>query len=424
MNNVELVIYHPTPPQEDFLNIIHNDKPQVSLAAFGRQTGKTFSMQWDGFSRCMNNSRHKVLWISPINDQCLKVMQSIEEHFVDYGEVWESIVEKVDRKYNTIFFKNGSVMRFRAAESGDNLRGMTQDFIYIDEAAFMKLDFILEVLMPMVTRTKGRMAMFSTFNGRNWYWDWFNRGNNEENWKSVKSILRTFLDLDDPDVHATVMANKNLMTEAQFAQEYLCRPVSASSLFSGIEDCVIQGEVSHKNKRLFIGVDIGISQDYTVLTCIAEDYKVVEIDKFHYRDESFTHDEFKERIIAFVEKRKEWLSYGHFEVNNNELLYDELCEMSETFATRMEDVVVSPARKPKMINHLVWLFEKKVIRIPNDLDLIAELYDFRGKQDKVTGNIKYSNDEGKHDDMVMSLAHASYCVLEELDGGITQWQKG
>ena len=39
----------------------------------------------------------------------------------------------------------------------------------------------------------------------------------------------------------------------------------------------------------------------------------------------------------------------------------------------------------------------------------------------MTGNIKFSNDKGKHDDGVMSLAHACYCALEEMDGGVIEW---
>lgn len=274
--------------------------------------------------------------------------------------------------------------------------------------------------MPMVTRTGGRVAMASTFNGRNWFWEWYQRGMKEDEWTSVKSIKRTFLDLKDKDVHRTVMTIKKGMTEAQFAQEFLCRPVSASSLFSKVEDAVNR-RVPDEKRRLFIGVDIGISQDYTVLTCIDEDYSVVDIDRFHYRDDGMTHEELKDRIIAFVEKQGEWLQSGHFEVNNNELLYDELCEMSEVFTTRMLDVVVTPSNKPKMIHHLVWLFEKGLISVPNHEWLIAELYDFKGKQDSVTGNIRFSNDKGKHDDGVMSLAHACYCALEEMDGGVIEW---
>jgi len=399
-----------------------DNKSHLFLTTGYTVTHNTYSFQWDAFTRCMNNRNHKVLWISPINDQCLKVMASIEEHFEDYPDLWDTIIKKVDRKYNNIFFQNGSVLRLRAAESGDNLRGMTQDFIYIDEAAYMKLPFIQEVLMPMIVRTGGRMAMASTFNGRNWYWNWYNDGKKEENWGSVKSILRTFLDLDDPEVYQTVMMLKKTMTEAQFAQEFLCRPVSASALFSNIENSIQKPDFkAPRYKRKFIGVDIGISQDYTVLTCIDEDYNVLDIDKFHYRDESMTHMELKERIIEFVHKHQEWLMLGYFEVNNNEILYDELCEMSEVFSTRMMDVVVSPSNKPKMVNHLIWLFEKGLISIPSREDLIAELYDFGGKQDKVTGNIRFSNQDGKHDDMVMSLAHATYCALEELDGGVIEF---
>jgi len=53
--------------------------------------------------------------------------------------------------------------------------------------------------------------------------------------------------------------------------------------------------------------------------------------------------------------------------------------------------------------------------------LVKELYDFKGKRNAITGNMQFSNTEGKHDDMVMSLAITAYCAREEQDGGITMF---
>jgi hypothetical protein len=51
--------------------------------------------------------------------------------------------------------------------------------------------------------------------------------------------------------------------------------------------------------------------------------------------------------------------------------------------------------------------------------LIKELYDFKSKRNAITGNLQFSNTDGKHDDMVMSLAICAYCAVEEQDGGVT-----
>ena len=64
---------------------------------------------------------------------------------------------------------------------------------------------------------------------------------------------------------------------------------------------------------------------------------------------------------------------------------------------------------------------RRDISIPNNQELIKELYDFKSKRNPITGNLQFSNSEGRHDDMVMSLAIAAYCAKEEQDGGVTMF---
>ena len=74
-----------------------------------------------------------------------------------------------------------------------------------------------------------------------------------------------------------------------------------------------------------------------------------------------------------------------------------------------------------MIRNLVKLFEDKKIQIPRNNELLKELYDFKSKRNAITGNLQFQNTDGKHDDMVMSLAIAAYCAFEEQDGGVTMF---
>jgi tRNA(Met) C34 N-acetyltransferase TmcA len=204
---MEIKLYKPTKPQLDFHHLVHQQKPFISLIVAGRQTGKTWYMMNDAIMRCLNNKRQRIFWVSPIQDQANKVMKDIESMFINHQELFQQIVKRFDRKNNEVFFYNGSFIKFRSADSGDNLRGATLDFIYIDEAAFMRVDFINEVLLPMVTRTNGRVVMSSTFNGKNWYWEWYQRGLEAENSNEIISIKRTYLDLDDEGVNKTVLGH-------------------------------------------------------------------------------------------------------------------------------------------------------------------------------------------------------------------------
>ena len=415
---MQIKLYKPTEPQKDFHRLVHEDSPFISCLVAGRQTGKTFFMQNDAVMRALNNPKHRMFWVSPIQDQANKVMKDIEAMFGNHQELWNQIVKRYDRKANELYFYNGSFIKFRSADSGDNLRGATLDYIYLDEAAYMKLDFINEVLLPMVTRTNGNVCAASTFNGPNWFYEWYKDGQIEENWEQIKSVKKTYLDLNDPDVEKTVLGIKKSMTKAQFDQEFLCRPVSANALFSNVEDAVVQSIVQNY-ERLYIGMDIGVAQDYTVLTAMTENYEVVDIDRFNFKEEGMDSEEFKHRIKEFYLKHDDKLAAAYFEVNNNDLLFDELTDDDRLY--KLMPIHTTSKSKPEMIRNLIKLFEDKLIKIPKNDDLIKELYDFKSKRNAITGNLQFSNTDGKHDDMVMSLAITAYCAREEQDGGVTMF---
>jgi hypothetical protein len=400
---MKINLYNPSQPQKDFLKVIHNDKPFVTLIVAGRQTGKTFMMMNDAVMRGLNNPRTRMFWVSPIQDQANKVMKDIEAAFINHQDLFQQIVKRFDRKNNEMFFHNGSFIKFRSADSGDNLRGAT-------------LDFINEVLLPMVTRTSGRVVMSSTFNGKNWYWDWYQRGLDKSNVDDIVSVRRTYLDLKDPDVEKTVLGIKRNMTKAQFDQEFLCKPVSSDALFSNIEESLLKHQPS-EYERIYIGMDIGVAQDYSVLTAMNERYEVIDIDRFHYKEDRLDTESFKQRIKDFYLKHDEKLAACYFEVNNNDLLFDEITDDDKMY--KMIPFHTTSASKPEIIKNLIKLFEDKVIKIPDYNELVKELYDFKSKRNPITGNLQFSNTEGKHDDMVMSLAICAYCAKEEQDGGVT-----
>ena len=417
---MQIKLYNPTEPQKDFYRLIHEDSPFISCVVAGRQTGKTFFMQNDAVMRALNNPKHRMFWVSPIQDQANKVMKDIEAMFSGHQELWEQIVKRFDRKANEMYFYNGSFIKFRSADSGDNLRGATLDYIYLDEAAYMRLDFINEVLLPMVTRTNGKVCAASTFNGPNWFFDWYKEGQLEENWNQIKSIKRTYLDLNDPAVEETVLGIRKSMTKAQFDQEFLCKPVSANALFSNVEESVVT-ELNTPYERVYIGMDIGVAQDYTVLTAITEDYTVVGIDRFNFKEENMDAEEFKQRIKDFYlyYDSDSKLAACYFEVNNNDLLFDDITDDERMY--KMIPFHTTSKTKPLIVKNLMKLFEDNTIAIPNNTDLIKELYDFKSKRNPITGNLQFSNTDGKHDDMVMSLAIAAYCAAEEQDGGVTMF---
>jgi len=338
--------------------------------------------------------------------------------FSAHQELFNKIIVRFDRKNNEIYFHNGSFLKFKSADSGDNLRGATLDMIYIDEAAYVKLDLINAVLLPMITRTNGRVIAASTFNGPNFFYDWFTQGQLPENWSDMKSVKKTYLDLNDPDVTKVVMGVKKSMTKGQFDQEYMCLPVSAGVLFSNMESSMTDVKPTGY-ERVYIGMDIGVAQDYTVMTAMTEDFKVIDIHRFNYKQEGLDYQEFKQRIRDFYFKHDKLMAAAYFEVNNNDLLFDDLTE--DGLMYKLVPFLTTAKTKPQIISNLVKVFEDEQISIPRDNELLKELYDFKSKRNAITGNIQFQNTDGKHDDMVISLALAAFCCKEEQDGGTTMF---
>jgi len=73
-------------------------------------------------------------------------------------------------------------------------------------------------------------------------------------------------------------------------------------------------------------MDIGVAYDYTVLTAVDQDYNVIDIDRFQYRELGMDADSFKDRIKAFYLKHDRELMACYFEVNNNDLLFDDITD--------------------------------------------------------------------------------------------------
>ena len=426
-NNVQIKLFEPTDPQRDMLEVINNDKPFTSLFAYGRQVGKTFAAERDATLKGMNGEKAngtvgktKIFWISPTADQASKSLESIISMFDGREDLFKQIFKKVNRKYPELTFQNGSFIKFRSAEQGDSLRGGTMDFIYIDEAAFVDKGFIESVLNPMLMRTQGRFIWTSTFNGRNWFWDMYEEGRKEENQGRVKSLLRTFWDLNDPQVEDYVINKmKPSMSASRFNQEYLCIPVSADAVFSNISLQALKEISIDETKEHFMGIDVGLVNDDTVMSIQDQDGNFVDIERFNYRAENMTHEDYKARVWRFVEKHANYTVAGHFEINGKELLFDQLCDNQE-FRRIFDPFVVSFSTKPKMIEAMIIGFEKKEITYPEDVETERQLFDFRGKQN-ANGVWQFGNEsKDGHDDIVMSMAHANYCRVQWYDGGIVE----
>lgn len=436
-SNVQRIkLYNPSLPQRWANDIVHREKPFITVLKYGRQTGKSYWALMDMITRAMNEGNKKIRFVTPSYSLANKHMQTIDNLFSGNEDIKNKIFKKIRYKEQEYTFHNGTIASFLSAEAEDNLRGDTCHFMYIDEAAFIKETTYTEILLPMLTRTKGRLAMFSTPNGKNWFYDLYMKGLKEGGKGLIRSLKATYLDLADEedyeDILRVINALRETMSANAFNREVMGEFISDESLFSGVAEARKSKEwyADYRNSsieivnsvriapRKFIGIDIGVVSDFTVLTCIDENDVVVDIDRFNMSDEKYSHDEFKERIAKFYKKHDSDLVSAYMEINNKELLFDELIDGYGMY--KLNEVRTSAQNKPMMVDQLTKLFDQGKITIPYDEQLEKELYAFTSVQNKVTGKWQYRGSEGINDDMVMSLVLAVTCKSEELSSGYTE----
>lgn len=431
----QIKLYNPSKPQQWANDVVYRDKPFITCLKYGRQTGKSYWGLMDMIIRGMNTRNQKIRYVVPAYSLGTKHMQTIDNLFNGNEDIKNQIFKKIKYKEQEYQFHNGTVASFLSAEAEDNLRGDTCHFMYIDEAAFMKETTYTEILLPMLTRTKGRVAMFSTPNGKNWFYDLFNKGLKEENHDIVKSISATYLDLADQEDYTDIMkvinSLKDTMSSNAFNREVMGEFISDKSLFAGVST-VRRDEEWYKEyhrdsvevyngvriaPKKYIGIDIGVVNDFTVLTCMDENNVVVDIDRFNMSNEKYTHKEFKTRINKFYRKHLPDLVSAYMEINNKELLYDELVDEFDMY--KLNPVLTTAGNKASMVDRLVKLFDSQKIIIPFDEQLEKELYAFSSVQNKVTGKWQYRGSDNINDDMVMSLVITVVCKHEETTSGYT-----
>jgi|GEM_PF-1833200 len=421
---MQIKLFEPTAPQRDALDIIYGKKPAITICNFGRQTGKTFMMYRDALNWCVNNPDQRVMFVSPVYDNNSRIIKDIIDLFDSRKDVKDFIIKQIKIKEQEVHFVNGSVLRFRSAEMGDNLRGATLHRLYIDETAFIQEWVLNEVLLPMLVRTGGQTIMGSTSNHVAWFRKLKKEGFDKANEKDVITLQRTYKDLNDPMVTSFVEGTlRKRLTKDQFDQEVLNKDVNSEALFHNVEEAMTRFTKEElevlSTKQLYGGIDVATTNDYSVVTIGTEDYEVICIDRFNMKEDGLDPAEFKARLLEAYRKYFHNLVLVYFEVNNNQLLFEELESLSDGY--KLYDHLTTTTNKPKMIVHLMKLFEEGVIKIIDNNQLKTELYGFTRKISPVSGKVIYANDkDGTKDDCVMSLAIYAYCVLNELEGGVTQ----
>lgn len=284
-------------------------------------------------------------------------------------------------------------MECKSADDPTALLGEALDLLIIDEASRVKEIAWTGSLRPTLADRKGQAVFISTPKGKNWFYQLYLRGLNNDgiyqSWQ-LKSEYNPYLDKEE-------IAQAKIDTPLTFTQEWEAAFLEdAGQVFRKIrENATGAFEEPQEKIRYVMGTDLAKAEDFTVSFVVRTDnQRVVAWDRF----QGITWDMQIPRI-ASLSKR----------YNNARILIDSTGVGDPVYDTlRTAGAVIEPYHftnpsKENLIRGLMIALEQNEITYPEIPELINELEAFEYTQG-TTGMMRYSAPSGFHDDCVIALA--------------------
>lgn len=402
---IDVKLYEPHYHQKLVHYYCSPKQPQTFIfAKAGRQSGKSLASKYQLIWWAMSIPRARIMYVAPTLQQVVATMDEVFNGIINSG-----LVSNVNKGNTAMWMRltNGTYIYFRSASQADSLRGYTLTHLILDEASFVREDIFTTVLLPFlntkVEGIKSKILVCSTPKGKtNWFYAWCERARNCTDNSMAYVEWNSF---DNPAADLKMLELwKNNMPEQQYRQEILGDWLDQFQLFSGIDEAAVLESMTTEpvpGDRYTVGVDIGVSQDWTVATVMNHKGDVVHI----YRFRLLQGNKVKGKLAEIINK---WRPVKILIEENNQgsIIISDL-KIDHRIAN-IEGFNTSQSSKEDLILTLQSDFEKQKIKIPKPTVfrfLFDELKDFSAIPTK-SGRMRYECLSG-HDDCVMSLALAN-----------------
>ena len=376
-------------PQQDMLALIEKNK--FVFAAMSRQIGKSVLC--------------KVLctkWLLEPNKEIGYITPSLKlakKFFNDLtGIIPESLLVKSNASDLILQSITGSTLYFYSAEQGNRIRGVTFDYLVLDEAAFYKEDtganhIWYSILQPTIKVKGKKIVMVSTPNGQSGFWyDLIQKAIKGQ--KGYAYIKRTIY---DDSMCTDIEEIKNSTPDLMFRQEFLCEFIAgANSFFTGYHNCYDDTMTFNWNQPLWAGIDwSSTGKDETIVTFINGLNQIIQYNIEGDLDSKYS------QIASILNK---YSLKGVYAEDNSigSVMINELKKQMRQ-KNVLKPFTTTNDSKTEIVTELALSLEKEELTY-NDLQLDRQLGAF-GYSVSKTKKLTFEG-KGEHDDKVMSLAMA------------------
>jgi len=387
---MNVTLFTPFDKQKEIIDGFASSPHKFGVVVTGRQFGKSLLGQNLLLYWLLGRNEQKGAWISPIYNQAKKVFQELTAAAHD-------VIAEKNKADLTIRFINGSSLIFLSGERSDSIRGFSFNYMVVDEAAFIKETSIQEAILPTLTSIGKKCLMISTPKGRNFFYNMYLRGISDE-YPSYTSFSGT--SFDSPYIDDEFLKDQERsLPESIFRQEYFAEFTDASSdVFTGIDNvCILRNyEQSNRQEKCFIGVDTGLSNDFSAISIQTESGRVLYMEKRN--GENITA--IAERFIQVCSRYN--VVGGYIETNGiGQAMYD----LIRPKYRKVQGFTTTQDSKTALVRTLISDIEEMTVELPSK-ELNSDLYQEMSLYTYKLGNngkLSFTHAPGLHDDLLDAL---------------------
>lgn len=226
---------------------VFNDDTRFKVVAAGRRCGKSRLAAWTMIIRALQAEKCTVFYVAPTQGQARDIMWGLLEELA-FPILTGKHVNNMEMK-----LVNGSRICLKGADRPDTMRGVSLEYLVMDEYADMKKQVWEEILRPALADRKGDALFIGTPKGRNHFYDLFLYADKEDD-ESYKAWHYTSYDNEKLDASEIDLAKKSMSSYA-FRQEFMASfEALGSEVFK--EEWIVIDEEEPEIGDYFIAMDI------------------------------------------------------------------------------------------------------------------------------------------------------------------------
>lgn len=360
----------------------------------GRRWGKSEMAAHEALEYALEHTDSTVWWVAPTYEQANSYGYDKIKPLLSTDITAASPKRSKPREIDLV---NGSTLSFRSAEREDSLRGGGVDFLVLDEAGSVPDRAFVEELRPTLSDTQGDLLAIGTPRYRNWFAEWFDRGQSDEYPDVASWQAPTTQNPHVPD--AEVESAREDMPEREFRREYEAKFVDETGgVFTDLEERTLadyEPERVEGEEPYSTGVDFARSDDYTVIITLDATGRLVHFDRVR----GAGWPEIQRRVESAAE---DYPGPVHLDATRDNKIVADL----RAAGLDVTPVSFGGGTKQQLIQDLITTVEQGELTLPDMDPVVHELQVFEYETTDA-GNTRYGAPAGFKDDCVDALALAA-----------------